>query len=240
MQKLLGATRSTCGRRGWARSARSCLPHACQDHSSRHKRGARRPLARQSAMRRWLEPIRSTFGRRAWAKSVKNSSPRAWPGNGAFAGRFNSGVTLLRDSHVDPRIARLKTPQECERFAKNADALNKPELAKSAKKRAIELKALEHGAKSDAEREALEAIYAVEEMATQRNGRRTKAARTWQSIRRYGILETVERVVSRPKATDAYNDLVELGLDEFTFEAVVIKYQSLNPQSSRVSTASYP
>ena len=82
-------------------------------------------------------------------------------------------VRPLRDSHMDPRIARLKTPQECERFAKNADALNETELAKAAKKRAVELRALEHGAESDAEREALEAIYAVEEIATQRNGRCT-------------------------------------------------------------------
>ena len=72
---------------------------------------------------------------------------------------------------MDPRIARLKTPQECERFA--------------------------------------------------------KAARTWQSITRFGILETVERVVSRAKVSDGYNDLVALGLDEFTFEAVVIKYPDL-------------
>ena len=128
---------------------------------------------------------------------------------------------------MDPRVARLKTPQDCERFAKNAEALNEPELAKAAKRRAVELRALEHGAESDAEREALEAIYAVEEIATQRNGRKTKASRTWQSITRYGILPTVERVVSRAKATDAYNDLVELGLDEFTFESVVIKYPDL-------------
>jgi hypothetical protein len=128
---------------------------------------------------------------------------------------------------MDPRIARLKTPQDCERFAKNANALNEPQLAKAAKKRAVELRALEHGAESDAEREALEAIYAVEELATQRNGRRTKASRTWQSIARFGILGTVERVVSRAKATDAYNDLVAVGLDEFTFETVVIRHPDL-------------
>ena len=123
---------------------------------------------------------------------------------------------------MDPRIARLKTPQECERFAKNAEERNESELA-----RAIELRALEHGAESDAEREGLAAVYAVEEIATQRNGRKTKAARTWQSITRFGILETVERVVSRAKVSDGYNDLVALGLDEFTFEAVVIKYPDL-------------
>src|SRR3990167_10427443 len=92
---------------------------------------------------------------------------------------------------MDPRIARAKTPQECESLAKNASDRNEPQLAKAAKKRAVELRALEHGAASDAEREALEAIYAVEEIATQRNGRKTKASRTWQSIARYGILENV-------------------------------------------------
>lgn len=128
---------------------------------------------------------------------------------------------------MDPRIARLKTPQECERFAKNAYDLGKPELVTAAKKRAVELRALAYGAESDAEREALEAIYAVEELATQRNGRKTKASRTWQSIKRYGILGAVERVVARTKTSDAYDDLVAFGLDEFTFEAVVLKHPDL-------------
>ena len=82
---------------------------------------------------------------------------------------------------MDERVARLKTPEECERFAKNAIERNRRDLADEARKRAVELRAMAYGAKSEAERECLEAIYAYEEVLTSRNGRRTHASRTWQN-----------------------------------------------------------
>jgi hypothetical protein len=127
----------------------------------------------------------------------------------------------------DHRVLHLKTPEECESFAKNAERLGHPELAQQARRRAVELRAAAYGANSDAEREALEAIYAVEEILSQRNGRKTRASRTWQSIKRHGILQTVERVVSRRQPTDGYTALVEMGMDDFTFEAVVLRHRAL-------------
>jgi hypothetical protein len=62
----------------------------------------------------------------------------------------------------DPRITRLKTPEDCEQFAKNVEAEH-PELAKLARRRAVELRALKYGATTDVEREALQCIYAFEE-----------------------------------------------------------------------------
>jgi hypothetical protein len=117
---------------------------------------------------------------------------------------------------VNERVLRLKTPEECEQFAKNVEA-KYPSLAKEARRRAIELRATAYGARSDAEREALQCVYALEEVASQRNGRKTRASRTWQSIERHGILEAVQRVVSRPNPTPGYEELVELGMYDFTF-----------------------
>ena len=127
---------------------------------------------------------------------------------------------------MDERVLRLDTPKECEIFAKNAEPTH-PHLAVEARRRAVELRASAYGATSDAEREALEAIYAVEEIMSLKNGKRTRASRTWQNISRYGILETVSRVVTRSKPTDAYKALVEQGMEAYTFEAVVLKHQSL-------------
>lgn len=121
---------------------------------------------------------------------------------------------------------RLTTPEECEQFARNALA-KYPLLAQEARRRSVELRAIAHGASSDAEREALECVYALDEVATQRNGRRTRASRTWQSIARHGVLETVERVLGRPNPTAGYIELMDLNLQDFTFEAVVLKYPSL-------------
>ena len=61
------------------------------------------------------------------------------------------------EGNMDERVARLKTPEECEQFAINVSK-RLPDLAKAAMRRAVELRAALHGASSDVEREALEAV----------------------------------------------------------------------------------
>jgi hypothetical protein len=124
---------------------------------------------------------------------------------------------------IDSSVLRLKTPEDCEQYAKNVEVKH-PVLAKQARRRAVELRAEKYGAKSEVEQEALRCIYAFEEARSQQTGKRARANRTWQSIQRNGILPTVDRVVARRKATEGYDALVEAGLDDFTFEAVVLKY----------------
>ena len=126
----------------------------------------------------------------------------------------------------DPKVARLKTYEECESFAKNVQE-KYPALAAQARRRGVELRAAAHSANTDAEREALEAVYAVEEVMSHRNGKKTRASRTWQSFARHGILPAVERVVGRAKPTEGYAALLEMGLEDKTFEAVVLRHKEL-------------
>ena len=128
---------------------------------------------------------------------------------------------------MDEKVAKLKTPEECERFAKNAIERNRRDLADEARKRAVELRAEAYGAKSQAERECLEAIYAYEEVLTAKNGRRTRASRTWQMIKRHGILGAVERAVNREAETVGYTALLKMGLQDYAFEAVVVRHPEL-------------
>lgn len=131
----------------------------------------------------------------------------------------------------DPRITRLRTPEDCEQFAKNVESKH-PDLAKLARRRAVELRALEYGAKTAVEREALQCIYAFEEARSQETGKRARANRTWQSVTNKGILPTVDKVVSRRKATEGYDSLVAAGLEDFTFEVVVLKYpEDFSPEA---------
>lgn len=130
-------------------------------------------------------------------------------------------------SEIDERIRKLKTPQSCEVFARNAYEHGRDDLARAAHRRAIELKAESHGAKTEAEKLCLEAIYAYERVLTKKNGKTTRANRTWQMIERHGILEAVERAVNRPHETAGYTALVEMGLENLAFEAVVVKYPDL-------------
>ena len=127
----------------------------------------------------------------------------------------------------DERVERLKTPKECEQFAINVENLGKVDLAQDARRKAVELKALEHNASSVAEREALEAVYAYERVLSQGAGKKIRASRTWQMIKRRGIVQAVESVVKRPAETKGYMALVQMGLERMAFEAVVLRHPNV-------------
>ena len=102
---------------------------------------------------------------------------------------------------MDETVQRLKTPEECERFIKNVQA-KYPDL----------------------EREALEAVYAYEEVLSAKRGRRQPASRTWPMIRRLGIIPAMEKLVARKKEAAGYTTLVEMGMQDLAFEAVVPRH----------------
>jgi len=128
---------------------------------------------------------------------------------------------------MDPRVAKLRSPAECESFAKNARERGVPELADQARKRAVQLRAEAHGATTLAERECLEAVYAYEEVLTASKGRRQPASRTWQMIHRHGVLPAVERIVTKRAESAGYTALAEMGLLDMAFEAVVLRHPDL-------------
>ena len=127
---------------------------------------------------------------------------------------------------MDYRVERLRTPAECEIFAKNATARNHPELALAAQRKAITLKVSTHETGSPVEADCLAAVYAHEALLTRRNGKKTRATGTWQAIRRYGIIEAVQRAVNRPADEPGTVTLRDLGLEDLTFEALVMRNEA--------------
>ena len=99
---------------------------------------------------------------------------------------------------MDYRVERLRTPAECESFAQNATARNHPDLALEARRKAIHLRASTHEPGSPLEAEGFAAVYAYELLLTRRNGKKTRATGTWQAIKRYGIIEAVQRAMEAP------------------------------------------
>jgi hypothetical protein len=124
---------------------------------------------------------------------------------------------------MDETIAKFTTPESCEQFAVNVEA-HSPERAKEARRRAVELRAAQHGAATAVEREALEAVYAYQRALTQQKGKTTHASRTWQMIKKHGIINAVERVVSRTQESAGYRVLAEMGMERMAFEAVVLRH----------------
>ncbi len=125
---------------------------------------------------------------------------------------------------MDERVAKLKTPEECAIFAKNVTERGRPDLALDARKRSVHLRAEKFGATSEVERECIEAVFAYEEVLSAKRGRRQSASRTWPMIREHGVIEAVERVVKRKDDALGYTALVEMGLEEHAFEAVILRH----------------
>lgn len=128
---------------------------------------------------------------------------------------------------MDYRVERLRTPAECEIFAKNARARNHPDLALAAQRKAIDLQVSTHETGSALEAEGLAAVYAYEALLTRRNGKKTRATGTWQAVRRYGVIEAVQRAVCRPPEGPAATiTLRDLGMEDLAFEALVIRHEA--------------
>ncbi|MDR0279414.1 MAG: hypothetical protein LBJ37_16165 [Paucimonas sp.] len=125
---------------------------------------------------------------------------------------------------MDDRITKIDSPEKCEIFAKNAIKNGRQDLANEALLRATELRAESYGAATQAEKEALQAIYAYEETLRVKNGKKTRATRTWQMIERHGIIESVNRAVCRTAETQGYRALLDMGLGKFAFEAVILRF----------------
>ncbi len=128
---------------------------------------------------------------------------------------------------MDERVKKLKSPKECEIFSRNAEERGHPELAAQAREKALELRAEEFGAKTQAEKEALQAIYAYEEVLSKKHGKRIRANRTWPMVERHGIIEAVERAVNRSQETQGYEYLFKMGLKKFAFEAVILRHRDV-------------
>jgi len=127
---------------------------------------------------------------------------------------------------MDETVRRLRTPKECEQYIKNVQE-KYPELAIEARRRAVELRAAAHNAKTAAEKEALQAVYAYEEGLSLKRGRTVRAARTWQMIKRHGLINAVERAVNRKNETAGFTTLIAMNMQDFAFEAVVLRHPEL-------------
>jgi hypothetical protein len=137
-------------------------------------------------------------------------------------------------------ISTLKTPEQCANLEKNASDRGNHELALAARKRGIELRAQTHSACTDAERECVEAVYAYERVLSEKRGKNVRASRTWQMIERRGIIGAVERAVNRKDETSGYRALIEMGLEDYAFEAVILRHPTeFSPEAIERSKARF-
>jgi hypothetical protein len=117
--------------------------------------------------------------------------------------------------------SRAKTVKEAINLLENAQKANRTDVALAVRRRLIDLRAQVHGAQPGSlEAEALATIYAYEQAVLGGH----HASRTWQMVRKYGLVNTVERLVTSAKPSAGYAKLVEAGLSDLAFEALVLRY----------------
>lgn len=117
-------------------------------------------------------------------------------------------------------VKRIQDPELCYVFARNATRRGHPELALEAHRRAVDLRAEQHETNSEAEYAAVRAIYAYEEALSYTRGKRTRATGTWQLVNRHGILPAVHKRLSSKSGDEVGPALKELGMEDYSFEAV--------------------
>lgn len=116
---------------------------------------------------------------------------------------------------------RAKTVEEAINLLENAQARGRADVALAARRRLIELRAEKHGASPGSlEAEALATIYAYEQAVL--GGRH--ASRTWQMVKKHGVVGTIERLVANAKPSAGYTKLIEAGLGDLAFESLVLRY----------------
>ncbi|HEU4929214.1 MAG TPA: hypothetical protein VFU38_05240 [Candidatus Krumholzibacteria bacterium] len=120
-------------------------------------------------------------------------------------------------------VGHLKTPEDCEQVALNVEA-KQPAFAIAARRKAIEIKASTHKATTEAEEHSLQAVYAYERVMTLERGRKTRATRQWQMIAKLGIIAAMESIVKNPTESAGYQALVKMGMQDMSFEAVVLRH----------------
>ena len=121
-------------------------------------------------------------------------------------------------------VLRINEPDKCYVFARNATRKGHPELALEAYRRAVDLRAEQHEATSDLEFAAVRAIYAYEEALSHTRGKRTRATGTWQLVNRIGPVAAVAKRLSSRNGEDLTEVLKEMGMEDYTFEAVRAAY----------------
>jgi hypothetical protein len=127
---------------------------------------------------------------------------------------------------MDYRVERLRTPAECESFARNAIDRKRPELASAARRKALTMQAETHAPSSPVEAEAFAAVYAYELHLTRKNGRKTRAAKTWAIAKNHGIIQAIQKAVESPPDPAVLAGLRELGLEDLAFDALVVRNQA--------------
>jgi hypothetical protein len=119
----------------------------------------------------------------------------------------------------------LKTPEQCRTVMERALAQGKHDLYSAAFRQFCKLSGVIHDDPTDPLiRAAFEAVAAYEQTLKEKHGKKVTASRTRQKIAKKGVYQSLIEWSKLRGNRQGFHSLVEAGLPEFTFEAVVVRY----------------
>src|SRR6266404_4382660 len=124
----------------------------------------------------------------------------------------------------------LRTAEDCRRVIERALAKGDVELHEAAFRRLCALIGSDHDDPADPlVRATWEAVAAYEQTLYQKHGRNQSAARTRQKIKAKGVHQSLLEWGKLHGNRPGFQSLIEAGLPEFTFEAVILKFSERFP-----------
>jgi hypothetical protein len=121
---------------------------------------------------------------------------------------------------VDPNS--LSDPKLLRNLIENALRADRHDLVLQCQVRIAKLAGAQY--ETALEREFWAAVSAAEELASQKNGRKTLLNRTRQKVKRVGIKKCLEDWAFHKGTTQGFDILVEGGHPELTGEAIVVRH----------------
>jgi hypothetical protein len=124
----------------------------------------------------------------------------------------------------------LRTTAQCQVVMERALAQGKHDLYAAAFRHFCKLSGANHDDPSDPlVRAAFEAIAAYEQTLHEKHGKNVKASRTRQKISKKGVYQSLLEWSKLHGNRPGFHSLIEAGLPEFTFEAVVVRFADRFP-----------
>jgi len=122
-------------------------------------------------------------------------------------------------------VAKLLTVEQAENLMANARRMGREDVYQLAFARKCELEGARHDDPEDPlVKEFWMMIAAYEQLLSDKNGRRTAAARTRQKIAKDGVVGTMQSWARKRGPTMGFEHLTAAGQWKLTGEALVIKY----------------
>lgn len=119
----------------------------------------------------------------------------------------------------------LKTPEQCRTVMERALAQGKQDLYAIAFRHFCRLSGTPYDDPSDPLiRAAFEAVAAYEQTLKEKHGKNVAASRTRQKIANKGVYQSIVEWSKLHGNRAGFHTLIEAGMSEFTFEAVVVRF----------------